>query len=236
MRIAICDDEKVMHKELKACLEKYAEERKQIFLYDDFYSGSELLASDHDFDIVFMDYQMDGIDGLETAHRLRKRNNDVALIFLTSYEHVVFDSFAVNTFWFLVKPIEMPKLTKALDAYLATLKDDNYIILKIDDDNKRIKLDDIVYAEANDKYCHIRTVNEDIDYRKTLSDFEKLLPADKFFRTHRSFIVGFKHIISHTSTGIVFENNEKAMISKLKYSNFKQAFMDYIKRNNFGEL
>lgn len=235
MKIAICDDETVMHTQLKKCLEEYAIKRNLIFLYSDFSNGSELLASDKEFDIIFMDYQMNGIDGLETSRRLRQKNINTTIIFLTSYEKVVFDSFSVNTFRFLVKPINIEKLTAALDAYLATLDDDNFIVLKTDDDNQRIKIDDIIYAEAEDKYCRIRTTAKEIEYRKTLSEFEKLLPQDKFFRSHRSFLVGFRHIASHTSTDIVFDNDERAMISKLKQTNFKKAFMDYMKRYNSFE-
>lgn len=235
MKIAICDDEKVMHKELKRCLEMYAEERKLIFMYHDFLSGSELLSSDQEFDIVFMDYQMDGIDGLETARRLRQRNKDVTIIFLTSYEKVVFDSFSVNTFRFLVKPIDMQKLTAAMDAYLSSLDDDNFIVIKSDDDIKRINIDDIMYAEADGKYCIIRTVDGSIKYKKTLSEFEELLPEERFFRTHRSYLVGFRHVLSHTSADISFDNKEKALISKTKLASFKREFMDYIKRYNFGD-
>ena len=231
MKIAICDDEATMRSTLRNHLEEYAVKRKLIFLYTDFSSGSELLASDQEFDIIFMDYQMNGIDGLETSRRLRQKNKDVVIIFLTSYEKVVFDSFSVNTFRFLCKPIKTDKLSSALDDYLAELDDDNFIVLKTDDDNKRINLDDIIYAEADDKYCTICTVNGNIDYKKTLSEFEKLLPDDKFFRSHRSYLVGFRHIASHSTTDIVFDNSEKALISKLKQAAFKKAFIYFLQKN-----
>ncbi len=233
MRIVICDDNPIMHDDLKKCLEKYGIMRKIDMLYDDYFSGSDLLSSNYEYDIIFMDYQMDGLDGLETARRIRQRKDKVVIIFLTSFEHVVFQAFEVNAYRFLLKPVDMEKLTAAMDDYIKSLDDDSFIFVQTDDCSMRICIDDIIYAEASDKYCYIRTSDEDIMFKNTLSEFEKLVPKDKFFRSHRSYLVGFRHIISHTATDILFDNQEKALISKLKLSSFKKAFKDYVKRYNF---
>ncbi len=233
MKIAICDDTLILHQDLKKCLEKYSIERKLCCIYDDYTKGADLLSSEIKYDIIFMDYQMDGLNGLETARMLRKRNDNVAIIFLTSYSDIVFDVFEVNAFRFLVKPIDFQKLSSAMDAYLASLDDCNFILLKTDDGNKRIKIDDIIYAEASDKYCYIRTVDDSILYKNTLSEIEKMLPQESFFRSHRTYLVNMKHITTHTATNIQFDNNEYALISKLKLTPFKKEFSDYIKRHSF---
>ncbi|MCR5021523.1 LytTR family DNA-binding domain-containing protein [Ruminococcus sp.] len=235
MKIAICDDNAIMRDDLKNRLMEYAMSKNLIFLYSDFSNGDDLIASNRNFDLIFLDYKMDGINGLETARRLRKNSNNTAIIFLTSYPHVVFDTFEVNAYRFLLKPVDNAKLNAAMDDFLADLDDDKFIAIKTDEDTKRIKIDDIIYAEASDKYCYIRTVDENILYKKTLSEFEKLLPADKFYRSHRTYLVGFRHILSHTSSDILFDNKEKAQISKLKQTSFKNAFLDYIKRYNLSK-
>ena len=232
MKIAICDDNTIMREDLKGHLEDYAVSKNIIFLYSEFSNGRDLIASEINFDLIFMDYKMDGLDGLETARCLRRNNNKTSMIFLTSYPHVVFDTFEVNAYRFLLKPIDTEKLFSALDDFLSDQDDDKFIVIKTDDDNRRIKIDNIIYAEATDKYCYIRTVSESILYKKTLSEFEKLLPSDKFFRCHRTYLVGFKHIVSHTATDIYFDNKEKAQISKLKQTSFKNAFLNFIKRYN----
>lgn len=235
MKIAICDDNAIMRDDLKNRLMEYALSKNLIFLYSDFSNGDDLIASNRNFDLIFLDYKMEGINGLETARRLRKNSNNTAIIFLTSYPHVVFDTFEVNAYRFLLKPVDNAKLNAAMDDFLADLDDDKFIAIKTDEDTKRIKIDDIIYAEASDKYCFIRTVDENILYKKTLSEFEKLLPADKFYRSHRTYLVGFRHILSHTSSDILFDNKEKAQISKLKQTSFKNAFLDYIKRYNLSK-
>ena len=234
MKIAICDDEVPMHDLLKRNLDRYAKERNISMMYSDFTGGSELLAFPRDLDMIFMDYQMKDMDGLETARKLRAAHIDTPIIFLTSYPHIVFDTFEVNAYRFLVKPVDPEKLAAALDDFLSAQDDDKFIILKDGECTQRIRIDDIIYAEASDKYCFVRTTEEGFVCKKTLSEFESLLPEDRFFRSHRTYLVGFRHVESHTETTITLDNQEKAQISKLKRTLFKKAFQDYIKRYHFA--
>lgn len=233
MKIAICDDQMIFHDELKKYLEEYAVKRHLVFVYDDYTKGYDLIASKIEYDLIFMDHQMDEISGLDTSRKLRGMNVQTPIIFLTSFPNIVFDTFEVNAYRFLVKPIDMEKLCSAMDDFIKSTADSNFLLIKTEDDTKKINIDNIVYIEASDKYCYIRTTTDNILYKKTLSDIEKQLPEDKFFRSHRTYLVGFKHIVSHTATDIIFDNKEKALISKMKHTAFKKAFIDYIKGHNF---
>ena len=84
LKAAICDDEKVFHKELSAAIHKYTQMRN-IEIYSDFYeNGESLLHSEKEYDIIFLDYQMEGINGIETAEKLRGANNDSVIIFISA--------------------------------------------------------------------------------------------------------------------------------------------------------
>lgn len=106
MKIAVCDDEIILYEELYTLLNEYSTLKKEPILTTYFKTGYDLLSSTEKFDIIFMDYQMDDIDGLETSKRLRLKNSDVTIIFLTAFPKIVFQSFEVNTFRFLLKPIK----------------------------------------------------------------------------------------------------------------------------------
>lgn len=233
MRIAICDDNIILHEYLKNYLEEYSADRNTDLVYDDFTSGADLLAaSGNNYDVIFMDYQMNGLDGLETSRRLRQKNVRSAIIFLTSYTHVVFDTFEVDAYRFLTKPINKDRLFSAMDDFLLSEDDSSYIVIKTDDGAKRINTADIIYAEASGKYCYIRTTDDNILFRDTLAELEKMLPADSFFRTHRSYLAGYRHIETCSATEIIFDNKERALVSKLKLSAFRNGFLGYVRRNN----
>ena len=234
MKIAICDDELPMHDLLKKQLNRYAQKRNLVMSYTDFTGGNELLINPYDYDLIFMDYQMKVLDGLETAKKLRKLGIETPVIFLTGFPHIVFDTFSVHAYRFLVKPIDPEKLSAALDDFLAEQETDQYIVIKDGDCTKRVNIDDIIYAEASDKYCYIRTTEEGFVYKKTLAELESQLPEDRFFRSHRTYLVGFRHVTSHTETTIMLDNQEKALLSKLKRTPFRKAFQDYIKRYHFA--
>ena len=128
MKIAVCDDEMVLFEELYTLLNEYSALKKEPILTTYFKTGNDLLLSTEKFDIIFMDYQMDDMDGLETSKRLRLKNSNVAIIFLTAFPKIVFQSFEVNTFRFLLKPIKKDELFKAVDDYLNSVQTDDFLI------------------------------------------------------------------------------------------------------------
>lgn len=144
MKVAVCDDEKIFHKEVSCLLCKYMKTRN-IEIYTDFYeNGEKLLKSQKEYDIVFMDYQMEGINGIETAVKLREVNFDSVIIFISAYPAAALDAYEVKTFRFLVKPIDEAKLFKSLDDYLRSIDFDNILFLSTHEGNYKIKMSEII--------------------------------------------------------------------------------------------
>lgn len=234
MNIAICDDEKIFCCELNDLLLQYAHDRMLHISVTAFESGNELLLSEEKFDIVFMDYKMNGYNGIQTAEQMRRLGRNETVIFLSAYGEVVYDTFAVNTFRFLLKPLDTDKLFKALDDYFDTVKPDDALFIKLGDKSWKINCSDIIYAEADRKHTIIRTSERIFEIPRCLSEIEAMLPKDKFIRTHRSYVVGFSHIINHSRETILLDNGEKSNIGRTYYSDFKKSFLEYIKRHNHG--
>ncbi len=232
MRAAVCDDEKIFHMEITTLMRKYMKTRN-IEIYTDFYeSGEELLKSKVEYDIIFLDYQMEGINGLETAEKLRETNSDSVIIFISAYPAVALDAYEVKTFRFLTKPIDELKLFKALDDYLRSIDFDSILLLRSHEESYRLKMSEIIYLEADGKYTTVRTQKQSLRIHLNLKQLELKLPQSKFIRCSKAFVVGFSHIINHNSSEILFDNGEKAKIGAHYAAKFKTGFQDYIMRYN----
>lgn len=232
IRAAVCDDEKTFHKEVSYHLRKYMKARN-VEIYTDFYvNGKSLLTSEKEYDIIFLDYQMEGINGIETAEKLRETNSDSVIIFISAYPAVALDAFEVKTFRFLVKPIDELKLFKALDDYFRSIDHDNILLLSFNEERYKIKMSEIIYLEADGKYTTVRTVTQSLRIRLSLRQLEIKLPKSKFIRCSKSFVAGFSHISNHDNSQILFDNGEKAKIGTRYAKNFKNEFQNYIMRYN----
>lgn len=155
MFAALCDDDKYIIEELKKLLLTYAKENRIIIDIDEFESGEKLLNSENNYDIIVLDFQLGSTDGLTVAKELRKRNVLSCIIFLTSYPHFMIDAFEVNTFRFLLKPIDKSKFFKAIDDYVKIV-DANYPITLIQNKElKKINSNEICFIEADGKYSNI---------------------------------------------------------------------------------
>lgn len=231
MRIAVCDDEKVFRKELAGKLIDYSKLKNVDFLIDEYSDGKELLSASLSYDIIFMDYQMKEYNGIDTASVLRKRTDNVTVIFISSFSEKVFDSFKVNTFRFLTKPVSADELEEALSSCIKLLESQNYIILNDCQTDRKHRIDqkDIIYCEADDYYSKVRTENGLYKYCGTLSELEGELSLKCFYRTHRSYIVNFSYISKYTTSEIVLINGEKALLTKRKHNEFQKAYINFLK-------
>lgn len=236
MKIAICDDEKVWQNSLIRCLEAYSAERNIEISKTLFNNGKALAESTEKYDIIFLDFQMDKLNGIEAAKKIRKTNKDSVIIFVSAFPQVAVDAYEVKTYRFLTKPINKAKLFKALDDYRAEIDIDNFLIFKTHEKTLRIRISDILYVEACKNHSIIHTSKENYEILINLKEIQKKLPAEKFFRCHKAYVVSFLHIKSHNNTDVYFENGSNAYISRNYLPGFRLAFQEYILKYNTGEI
>lgn len=237
MNVAICDDEKIWQNELIKYLNEYKNKRKIDIFIQCFSDGKSCYESKNDkYNIIFMDYQMEAVNGIETVRKIRKTNSDTIIIFVSAYPQVAMDTFEVKTFRFLAKPIDKAKLFKAIDDYIKEFDIDAFLIFKTHEKTIRIKISEIIYAEAQRNHTIIHTEKEDFEILRNLKTVEKMLPKDKFFRCHNAYIASLYHVKNHSNTEVYFDDNSVAYISRGALTKFKKAFHEYIKKYDSGEI
>jgi len=230
VRIAICDDEKNIRELIGKKVTTLYPDADIIFCQ----SGEELLLSDKHIDILFLDIQMAGKNGMETARELRKRGNHVVLIFVTAVDEYVFQAFDVGAFHYIVKPIEDAKfadvLQKAVDEvnFRSTkeqVPEERYLMINNSGVHTKVILDEIVYAEVFNRKIVIHKMNETIEYYGKMSDLEELA-GDNFFRPHRAYLINFKYVEKYDATTVYLEKGN-ALMAKQNYPEFVKKYMKY---------
>ena len=233
MRIAICDDEKNIRELIESKVRKQYPEAEIVF----FSSGEELLLSDMYIDILFLDIQMSGRNGIEIAKELRKNNRMMMIVFVTGMEDYVFQAFDVGAFHYIVKPIDDEKfssiLQRAVEEWRYKNKDgkvpeENYVLINNSGVHTKVILDEIIYAEVFNRKVVIHKMDETIEYYGKLSDLESIA-GDSFFRPHRAYLINFKYVEKYDATTIYLEKG-KVLMAKQNYSEFVKKYMKYNQR------
>lgn len=229
MQIAICDDERYFRNELRDKLLEYKKEKRISMDLFEFDNGKSLLESEIIFDMIFLDYQLPDINGMEAAKELRLRNASSCIIFVTQFPQFVYDSFEVQPFRFFVKPLCAEKLFSALDTYLDHNKLLNPIVIINEGQQITIEAKNILYLEGDGKYCLIRTTDNTYRSSKTLCHVQALLPKHCFYRIHKSYVINMYYISSIHGSEIILTNSEKASIGRTRLSDFRKEYMNFVK-------
>lgn len=236
MHIAICDDEMYFREILRKELDCFAKDRTMTFVIHEFADGTELLNTKIAFDIIFLDYQMKDRNGIDTVDTLRKRNDNTIVIFVSSYQEIVFESMKYKTFRFLVKPLDKEKLIEAVNAVIKEKQDLTSISVKDEINQKSVTIPaaEIIYAQAENIYAAVVTNKGTYKYQHKISKLEEELNCGYFFKTNRSYLVNFNFVESYNAKEITLTNGHKALISKPRYKSFKQAYLTYLKNKSLG--
>lgn len=229
-KIAVCDDEQIFIDDVVTKLKEQSEQCE----ISEYTSGEELLGSSLDFNIIFLDIEMTGINGINTAFSLRERKYDGMIIFLTSHTEFMPDAFKVKAFRFLDKPLDNEKFNEAFSEAKKEILNTEHILLS-DRSGKKVylKLTDIVYLEAYGDGTYIYGKTGSVyDTDKPLKYWKEQIGSEHFYQIHKSYIVSYLYVSTILkSDQVVMKVVERPLdISRRNVVPFKNGFFDYIKK------
>ncbi len=230
MNIAVVDDEEAIREQINNFIKK----RNPDFNISGFATGEELLAAEKDFDMIFLDIQMEGISGIEVARTFRQSGVDVVLIFITGIKEYVFEAFDVSAFHYLLKPIEEQKFLEVLSRAAEEVRKrkgqkERQIFIRAKNQGYTLSLNSILYIESRGKKVEIHTsdMEDVIASYITMDELERQL-RDSFYRCHRGYLVNMAHIARYDSDSIFLSNGEKVYLTRKKHNEFVKAYMWYL--------
>lgn len=235
MRIAICDDENAFTQKLLRYIDdKY---RSLDLLINTFDCGEDLLSyyrkGNPHYDIILLDIEMKGLNGLETAKFLRQFDPNVIIIFVTSHEELACNGYEVSAFRFITKPINGAKLIEAIEAAKAQKQMNKTISVKTIDGEFSLRLGDVQYFEAQNQQTAIYTDKGKYIHRFGIGEYEKNLKLEGFYLIHRSYLVNLKYVKGFAKQEVFLEQGIKLPLSRLRYKDFSDTFHRFISQTAF---
>ncbi len=239
IQIAICDDQPIHLRKLEKmvreiCLYRISE-KFDCRTCDGFYSAEDVIEflKKNMINILFLDIELDGMNGFELASILNKEFPEVIIIFVSAYENYVYSAFEYAPFRFLRKAHLKKELEPALIAAVDTLMSINKkMALKTSDGTFETRLADIIYFESEKNYLIAHLVgNKAYRFRDTITGIIEELQNDDFYKIHQAYVINLANIrrISGYSE-VLMCNGVTLPISSRNAPGFKKAYMDYTNR------
>lgn len=231
MRILICDDDELIREQIQKHLKSYFEcnhmKCPNIICFSD---GESLLADTGEKDILFLDIEMPGMNGIYIGKELKKRSENTIIFVVTSYSEYLDEAMRFHVFRYLSKPLDKQRFFRnmkdAIDLY-------NTISVKIPIETKQgvhtLPASSIIAVEAIQRKVIVHTTKCDFESIHNIQYWNCLLPKNRFFQTHRSYIINFEHVTDFDHSLIYMDQNQyQAYLTRRKYSAFKEAYLLYL--------
>lgn len=230
IRIAIVEDNATEREHLLSCIKLYESEHNENFQIATFEDGLDFIENTSAFfQIVFLDIQMKWMDGMETAKKIRKKDSDVVIIFVTNLAQHATEGYDVDAKAFLIKPVSYHVLCRQLDKLCASMekRESGYLLLSNSREMQRINLSSIYYIESVGHFTDIHTSHSLIHIHSPLKSVEEKLNPKRFVRCNSGTIVNLEHLESITGHEALV-SGERLTISHSRKKPLMDALADYL--------
>ena len=225
-RIAICDDEAEARRYVAELVRRWAEQGEHDVTLREYPSAEGLLFGDEaGYDILLLDIEMGGMNGVDLARSIRGRDAVAEIIFVTGYSDYIAEGYDVAALQYLMKPVSWEKLSATLDRALERLhRNERSLCLETAGGMVRTPLYSIKYIDVQRNYATVHT-NEEITVRRTLSQLAGELD-ERFFRLGRSAVTNLYAVRKVTKTDVYLEDGTVLPLPRGCYDPLNRALIE----------
>jgi two-component system response regulator LytT len=232
LRIAICDDEKYDRDRIQALLLEYLETHNLNASIDLFSSGKEFLSERDNlvkYDIVFLDINMEEIDGIQTAQEMRSFQSDTCIVLVTAFINYVLEGYKVGAVRYIMKDALDVQIKECMDAIIQKMQFREITFPFLEGD-RTLYTDNILYVESRKHKCIFSCMErENVTYQLygKLDQIEIKLERYGFLRIHKSFLVNMKHVKRISNYIAVMDSGDEFPVSRLRFTKARESFVAY---------
>ena len=230
MIIGICDDEKRDRERLRELCEQYLATRGQEHSFIEFRSGEEVLEYDGEvMQVLFLDIEMKEASGLDVLEKLRGNDLVWRIVFVTSHEELKWDTIDLKTLAFLPKPVEQGGVVKCLETVIRESIENIDVSIKTIDGDCYLKLDEILFVQAQGNYVSIRSSKLQIMGYDSIKKIEEQLSGTTIIRVHKSYLVNLQYVKNINRNDVMMTDGTSIPIGRKYYQETKEAYFAFLK-------
>ena len=230
LRIAVVEDDKTYAAQLKEYLVRYGTEKNQKISVALFPDGEDIVTDySAEFDIILMDVEMTFMDGMTTAERIREKDNEVVIIFITNMPQYAIQGYKVDALDYVLKPISYFAFSQRIDRALTRVKkkEATYITVAQKGGKKKLNVDKICYVEVRDHDLIDHSTKGDIVTKSSMKEAEDTLGGTKFFRCNRCYLVNLEYVEDFRGNDVTVAS-DVIQVSRARKKAFMDALNDYM--------
>lgn len=236
MKVAICDGDK----ESCAWLRRLVRKQEPDCEVTCFYTGRQFLETRQCFDILLLDIQMEGMNGIEVARALRVNQEKTILIFVTALKEYAAEAFEVSAFHYLLKPVSLEKFCRVFEDACREVRkraalSGEQLFFQTKSRNITIQKKEILYVESKKRKVDIHALRECFTVYATMKHMEEQL-AEDFFRCHRGYLVNMAYVAEYDMGSIRLTNGETVYMAREKYAGFVKTYTEHLKRGGVSRV
>lgn len=230
-RALVVEDEADEAARLIDLMHRYATAHDISFLITHYTSAMEMLSDQSHYDLLLLDIDLPGINGMEAAELLRVYDEETPIIFVTNLAKYAVKGYEVGACGFIVKPVTMGGLSMALDRALRTVGQNvgRNVMISTDDGTRVVPLSQIIYVEVSGHTLtyHLKT-GELLETRGSLGQLEEDLADAPVVRVSKSCLANMNEITRIRSDTLQMSNGDELRISRTRKREIVDKVTDYI--------
>lgn len=230
LRFAVCDDDQDYARYIESLAAHWARAAGTALEVERFPSAQAFLfryEERRDFDVLLLDIEMDGMDGVALAKAVRRDNDDIQIVFVTGYADYIAQGYEVSALHYLTKPVDPDKLSQVLTRAVGRLRrNEPTLTLELPGEVVRVPLSKIRYVDVLHNYV---TVHADRDYnlKRPLGELEREL-GGQFYRIGRSCVVNLNFVNRVTRTSVELSGGGSLPLPRGQYEGLNRAIIERI--------
>jgi DNA-binding LytR/AlgR family response regulator len=231
IRIGVVEDDAASCQTILDYLNRYGKETGEDFVVSVFTDGEQIAEHYQPvYDIVLMDIEMPDMNGITASRKIRERDNNVVIIFITAAPQYAITGYEVQALSYLLKPVPWFAFSQELKRSIETMRShtNESLLVETGSERLRLKLSDILYIESIRHTIVIHTAGNKLAISGTLKELEERLADRHFFRSNSCYLVNLHHIDAVQGQDCVLTNGERLRISRPRKKAFLTELTEYM--------